>query len=141
MSRAVGTVVETVRPGCDQPRAATSILQSHHFATLKRRTDLHGTLILASRGDCRIAIRNARWGSGMANIYARDTRDIGALSFLYRGQRYSAPPGLRIRLGRIEFEILDRFGSRPELHVLTAVAASPSCGDGDFGLSDVTIAS
>jgi len=122
-------------------RVTTSILLSQHFVQLNRRVDLHGTLILASRGHCRIAIRNARWGSGTAKIYARDTRDIGPLVFLYRGHRYSDPPGLRIRFGRLEFEVLDRLGARPDLHVLTAVAASPSCGDDDFGLSDVTVSS
>ena len=122
-------------------RTATSILQSQYFATTRRRSGLADTVILATRGDCKIAARNARWGSGMANIYARDVRDIGPLYFLYRGHRYSEPPGLRVRLGRLEFEILDRLGARPDLHVLTAVAASPSCGHVDFGLSDVTIAS
>lgn len=122
-------------------RTVTSILQSQHFATTGGRLNRHGKVILASRGDCRIAVRNARWGSGMANVYKQDSREIGALYFLYRGHRYSEPPGVRIRLGRLEFETLDRLGIRPDLHVLTAVAASPSCGDADFGLSDVTIAS
>lgn len=116
-----------------------SILQSQHFTKLGRRVDLHGTLVLASRGDCRIAVRNARWGSGMADIYARDASDVGPLFFLYRGHRYAAPPGLRIRVGRLEFEVLDRLGTQPDLHVLTAVAASPSCGEDDFGLSDVSV--
>lgn len=122
-------------------RTTTSVLQSQHFAVTRHRSDLSDTLILATRGACKIAVRNARWGSGMANIYAREVRDIGPLYFLYRGHRYSEPPGLRIRLGRLDFETLDRLGTRPDLHIMTAVAASPSCGNADLGLSDVTIAS
>ena len=77
----------------------------------------------------------------MAEIYQQDARSVGPVTYLYRGHRYSAPPGLRVRFGRLEYEIVDRLGMQPRFHVLTAVATSPSCGDDDFGLSDVTVAS
>jgi hypothetical protein len=121
-------------------RSATSILQAQGFATDRRTFRYRSAMIIAARGDCRIVARNATWGSAISEVYAQDVRDIGPVSYLYRGHRYSAPPGLTVRLGRLEFEILDRLGARPNLHLLTALAASPSCGDSEFGLSDVTIA-
>lgn len=121
--------------------SARSILRSQGFATSVRSLgNFRSAMIVATRGECRIGARNATWGSAVLEIYGQDARDIGPVSYLYRGHRYPAPPGLRIRLGRLEFEILDRLGMRPQLHVLTALAASPACGDADFGLSDVTIA-
>ena len=121
-------------------RRAMSILQAQGFATDRRAFPYRSTMILAARGDCRIAARNANWGSAVTEVYAQDARQIGPVSYLYRGNRYPTPPGLRVRLGRLEFEILDRLGVRPNLHVLTALAASPACGGGDFGLSDITVA-
>jgi hypothetical protein len=122
-------------------RSAISMLRAQGFTTsLRSFGDFRSTMVMASRGECRIAARNATWGSAVTEIYGQDARDIGPVSYLYRGHRYSAPPGLRIRLGRLEFEILDRLGTRPQLHVLTALATSPSCGGANFGLADVTLA-
>ena len=121
-------------------RSALSILRSQGFATsLRSFGDFRSTMVIASRGECRVAARNATWGSAVKEIYGQDASDIGPVSYLYRGHRYGAPPGLRVRLGRLEFEILDRLVTRPPLHVLTALAASPSCGGADFGLADVTL--
>jgi len=121
--------------------SAISTFRSQDFATSIHADPARSPMVIATRGDCRIAARNATWQSAMAEIYRQDARSIGPVSYLYRGHRYSAPPGLRVRLGRLEFEILDRLGTQPRFHVLTAVATSPSCGDADFGLSDVTVAS
>jgi hypothetical protein len=120
-------------------RDAASILRAQGFDTARRTFPYRSTMILGDRGDCRIAARNAFWGSAVTEVYAQDARDIGPVSYLYRGKRYPAPPSLRVRLGRLEFEVLDRLGARPSLHVLTALAASPSCRDSDFGLADVKI--
>ena len=121
-------------------RSVTSILQAQGFATDRRAFPYRSTIILAARGKCRIAARNANWGSAVTEVYAQDARQIGPVAYLYRGKRYAVPPGLRVRLGRLEFEILDRLGARPDLHLLTALAASPACGDSDFGLADITVA-
>jgi len=117
------------------------ILHAQNFSTTKRVFSFRSPLVLAVRGDCRIAVRDAKWGEGMGPVFSEDARAIGPVTYLYRGDRYSRPPGLTLRLGRLEFEILDRLGARPSLHVLTALALSPSCGNADFGLSDVTVPS
>lgn len=121
-------------------RSAISILRAQGFETsLRDFHDFRSPMIVGIRGECRVAARNATWGSAIKEIYAQDAREIGPVSYMYRGHRYSAPPGLRVRFGRLEFEMLDRLGMRPELHLLTALAVSPACGDSDLGLSDVTI--
>ena len=97
------------------------------------------TLVLAARGDCRVAVRDAKWGAGVAAVFAEDARTIGPVQYLYRGHRSSQPPGLSLRLGRLQYEILDRVGVHSPMPVLVAFAGSPSCGDSQFGLADVRI--
>jgi hypothetical protein len=118
---------------------ATNILQSQNFSTSLRTYPHRSTLILAARGSCRIAVRDAKWGSGMASVFAQDARMIGPVQYLYRTNRYSRPPGLSLRFGRLEFELLDRLGVHWPMPVLVAFAASPSCGDSRFGFADVRV--
>jgi hypothetical protein len=120
-------------------QAVTGILNAQHFSTTTRTYPYRSTLILAARGECRIAVRDAQWGAGVASVFAQDARAIGPVDYLYRGHRYSRPPGLSLRLGRLEFEVLDRMGRHSPMHVLVAFAASPSCGDSRFGLADVSV--
>ena len=120
-------------------RAAIALLRSQNFSTSIRTFAYRSDLIMAERGDCRIAVRDATLGSGMAAVFAEDTKTIGPVQYFYRGQRYSRPPGLRLRAGRLEFEILDRLGARSPKPSLSAFAASPSCGAGSFGFDDVRI--
>ena len=117
----------------------TTTLQAQHFAVTRRTYAYRGTLFFAARGDCRLAARDAKWGDGTVAIYQQDARSIGPISYLYRGHRYPAPPGLRVRLGRVEFEALSRLGMQPTLPVLVAFAESPGCDGRDFGLSDLRI--
>jgi hypothetical protein len=120
-------------------QTVTGILHAQNFSTTMRTFPYRSTLVLAARGDCRIAIRDAKWGTGVTTVFAQDARMIGPVYYLYRGNRYSRPPGLSLRLGRLEFEILDRVGGHLPMHILVAFAASPSCGDSQFGLADVSV--
>jgi hypothetical protein len=120
-------------------QTVVGILRSQDFSTTRRTYPYRSTLVLAARGDCRIAVRDAKWGSGVAAVFAQDARMIGPVYYLYRGHRYSRPPGLSVRFGRLEYEILERVGMHRPMHLLVAFAASPSCGDSQFGLADVRV--
>ena len=120
-------------------QTATGILHAQGFSTTRRTYPYRSTLVLAARGDCRIAVRDAKWGAGVAAVFAEDARTIGPVQYLYRGHRSSQPPGLSLRLGRLQYEILDRVGVHSPMPVLVAFAGSPSCGDSQFGLADVRI--
>lgn len=121
-------------------RAVSGILHPQRFSTTRRTFSFRSTLVLAARDDCRIAIRDAKWGEGMGPIFAEDARTVGPVTYLYRGHRYSSPPGLTLRLGRMEFEMLDRMRMHPPMHLMVAFAESSSCGDSQFGLGDISIA-
>ena len=76
----------------------------------------------------------------MISQFARDASTIGPVRYLYKARTYDAPPGLTIRLGRLETEILGRIGLQKRAHIPVAVATSPGCGAGDYGLSDFSLA-
>lgn len=119
--------------------AAIATLHAQNFSTSIRTFAHRSDLILAERGDCRIAVRDATSSLAMAAVFAEDTKAIGPVQYFYRGQQYSRPPGLRLRASRLEFEILERLGARSPKPSLSAFAASPGCGAGSFGFDDVRI--
>jgi hypothetical protein len=120
-------------------RTIIAMLQSQNFSTARRTFDFRSTLVIAERGECRLAVRDAKWGNAVSTVYAQDAQAIGPVSYFYRGHRYSEAPGFVVRLGRLEFEAAQRLGIRAPMHVLVAVAQSPSCSGGDFGLADVRV--
>jgi hypothetical protein len=75
----------------------------------------------------------------MSTVYAQDAQSIGPVSYYYRGHRYPEPPGLAVRVGRLEYEAMQRLGIDAPMHVMVALAQSPSCKAADFGLADVRV--
>jgi hypothetical protein len=120
-------------------KRATSILRSQHFTIRWQAFPARSTLIFAQRGDCRIAVRSAMWGSGFAPIFAADASSVGHVVYLFAGQDYAKPPELRMRISRLQTEALNRLGARRSAPVVVAFAASPACGDANFGLADVSL--
>jgi hypothetical protein len=116
-----------------------AVLRAARF-TIAEQTFAHrSTLLLATRSDCRLAVRDARDGAAVAIAFARDAAEIGPVRYLYRGRTYDQPPAFAMRLGRIQAELMDRLGIARQAPVPVALAASPQCGGGDFGLGDVRI--
>ena len=114
-------------------------LRSQHFSTQERMYAHRSSLILATRGQCTLALRDARDGVAGETVFARDTQGIGTPRYYYRGRRYDDPPTFAMRFGRLESELADRLGLNPPIPVAVAVAASRSCGDSAFGLDDVQL--
>lgn len=117
----------------------SAVLRGQKFVVAEQMFQYRSTLILATRGPCRLGIRDARDGVAVATAFASDASGIGPVRYLYRGISYRQPPSFAMRLGRIETEVLSRLGLSPKAPMPVAIAASPSCGDGDFGLADVKI--
>ena len=117
----------------------TSVLRSHGFATAFVRRRMQSSIVLGRKGQCRIAVRDARAGESYRAVFAWDARDIGPVRYLYRGQAYSAVPGFRYRMIRLGTGLLSRLGMAHAASVPVAVAASPQCGADVFGLNDVRI--
>jgi hypothetical protein len=116
-------------------------LVAQGFSTSVLPLKIESPIVFAERGACRLSVRDARGGKAMMSQFARDAATIGAVRYLYKAHSYDAPPGLTIRLGRLETEILDRIGLQKRAHIPVAVAMSRACeAGGDYGLSDVSLA-
>ena len=96
-------------------------------------------MIIATRGSCRLGVRDARGGTAIETAFARDAAQIGTVRYQYRGRSYEHVPGFAMRLGRIETEVRSRLGASAPAPMPVAVAASPGCGAGDYGLADIRI--
>ena len=96
-------------------------------------------VVIAKRGPCRLSARDARAGKPLMTQFTRDAAAIGPVRYLYKGDSYAVPPALRIRLGRLETELLGRIAGQPRAHIPVAVAMSPGCGAADYGLGDVSL--
>jgi hypothetical protein len=117
----------------------SSSLAAQNFA-IEPRTSVHlGTMVVATRGACRLGVRDARGGTAIETAFARDAARIGHVRYLYRGRSYDQVPAFAIRLGRIETEVMSRLGMPRQAPMPIALAASPDCGTSDFGLADVRV--
>lgn len=114
-------------------------LDAQGFVTKERKFRFQSTLFFASRGACRIAIRDAHQGTAAAAAFARDASSVGHVQYLYQGRSYDMPPAIAMRIGRLKTEILTRLGARPSVSVPVALAISPPCGSGTFGFEDVRL--
>ena len=116
-------------------------LQSEGFVTTVRPMRILTPIVYAQRGGCRLSVRDARGGEAMSTIFQTEASSIGPVRYLYKGRRYASPPGLTVRLGRLEAELLNRLRLHAAVHIPVALATSNECARRDFGLDDVRIPS
>jgi hypothetical protein len=114
-------------------------LQSQGFETTVRPMRILTPIVYAERGGCRLSVRDARGGEAMSTIFQTEAHSIGPVRYLYKGSRYSSPPGLRVRVGRLEAELLNRLRLHGAVHIPIALATSNECAGSDFHLDDVRI--
>ena len=115
-------------------------LESQGFSTSRRHSKWQGTTIFATKGDCRLSVRNASHSPGERTVYARDAAKIGQVRYLMGGRSYDSPPTLAILISKVETKFLDRLRIRGSVPVPVALATSPACGGRDFGLGDIRAA-
>jgi hypothetical protein len=123
----------------DFRQKVTGVLRTEGFVIAATPLRHRNPLIRATRGACRIGVGDARQGAALETSFARGAIDIGTVRYLYRGRSYDQPPAFAMRLGRIQTEILGRFGMSRAAPMPVALAASPECAAGDFGLADFRI--
>lgn len=107
------------------------------FAAHVRADD--STMVLASRGACRMILRNGDEGSIKRGIFARDAADVGPVRYGYRGRWTTAPVGLRPYLERVAQGQLAVLGIRPSRPAVLAVAQGPDCPNIDGRLDDLRV--
>ena len=117
------------------------LLQSQGFQTTVRPMRILTPIVYGQRGGCRLSVRDARGGEAMSTIFKSEASSIGPVRYLYKGSRYASPPGLTVRLGRLQAEVLNRLGLHGAVHIPVALATSNECAGTNFGLDDVRIPS
>jgi hypothetical protein len=127
------------RPGLLESQLS-EMLRAQGFATKLHPLRLQSSIVYAIRGDCRLSVRDARAGTAVETVFARDAASIGPVRYLYRDDSSATAPAFRMRLGRLEAEMLRRIGIERPIPVPVALATSPACGNATFGLQDVRVA-
>lgn len=116
-------------------------LESQGFVTTVRPMRILTPIVYGQRGGCRLSVRDARGGEAMSTIFQTEASSIGPVRYLYKDSSYASPPGLTVRLGRLEAELFNRLRLHGTVHVPVALATSSECKGGDFGLDDIRIPS
>ncbi|HWJ59770.1 MAG TPA: hypothetical protein VNR68_09085 [Sphingomicrobium sp.] len=118
-----------------------SQLRSQGFVTTVRRMRFLTPIVYGQRVGCRLSVRDARGGEAMNTVFQTEASSIGPVRYLYKRRRYSSPPGLTVRLGRLEAELLNRLRLHGTVHIPVALATSNECEGSDFGLDDIRVPS
>ena len=114
-------------------------LHAQGFSTRLDLTGLHGTIVFAARGSCRLSVRDAGHVEWEKGIYERDAAAVGPLRFLMAGKSYDLPPSLAILVERMRGRLSRGLRLAGNAPVALAFAASPACGGSDFGLSNTQV--
>ena len=121
-------------PGLIEAQTVRS-LEAQGFSTKVQDTRLHGFIVFAAKGDCRLSVRDARKGPAEMLIYERDAAPIGKVRYLIAGSRYESPPTLALLMAKIETKVIQGLGLSGNVPVAVALATSSACQDRDFGLN------
>jgi hypothetical protein len=113
-----------------------SKLSGQGFSTSISHREFVSSVVQATRGNCRLIVRDARGGAAFASVFARDASGLGPLRYLYQGQVSDAPPSAEAWLDRFENKITNRLGIQRRIPVPVALATSPGCEGQNFGLTD-----
>jgi hypothetical protein len=114
-------------------------LRAQGFSTQRNQSAWPSTTILATKGSCRLIIRDASRSDLQRVLYASDAAPVGRLRYLFGGVAYGSPPTLRILAGKIEARLLRGLRIGGSVPIAVALAASPQCGPDDFALGDVRV--
>ena len=118
-------------------RSIMTTLNDQGFSTVLRPGKFQSAVIFGKRNGCRVSARDARGGTSVMALYARDAKPIGPVQYLYRGQTFASPPMLRMRLDGVENQLLSRVGVRRPVAIPVALATSEQCRGKIFRLADL----
>ncbi|HEX4738280.1 MAG TPA: hypothetical protein VH331_12035 [Allosphingosinicella sp.] len=93
-----------------------------------------GTIVYGRRGRCVLMVRDTVEGATYAEGYRQAAAKIGPVTYLYRGNRYSSPPGFRPLADHYLWRGLGKLGVAVPRRPLVAMAATPGC---DFHAVDL----
>jgi hypothetical protein len=94
-----------------------------------------GRVLYAGAPGCALAVREAVEGSTFAPAYTRLARDVGPVSYAYRGEVTAEAPNALAAADHQLWRGLHRLGIATRRHPVAAVAASPGCAGRKFDWS------
>jgi hypothetical protein len=106
--------------------SAERLLQRQGFTT-GRVTRPFGTMVLGSRGPCRLMVGDYPADGTLAEPLAAEARSVGPMSYLWAGETSPQAPKLR---PLVEFYVkreFGRLGFRPARQPILAIAANAGC--------------
>lgn len=114
-------------------------LQAQGFATTVHPYPNRSPAVLATRGQCRLSVRDAANAASDAAIFAVDAASIGPVRYLFQGRQSKEPPAVAMRIARLNAELRWKLGLGGTAPVPLGLAASPGCGSSDFGLANLSV--
>lgn len=105
---------------------AERTLQAQGFRT-ERVIRRFGTIVLGTRGPCRLIVGDYPANGTMAEPLEVESRTIGPQSFVWRGAASARPPKFWPLLEFYLKRELGRLGFHPDRHPILAVATAPAC--------------
>ena len=97
-----------------------------------------GLYLYARDRTCTLMVREATEGSTFAPAYSRLARDVGPVSYIWRGRASAAAPNLAASADHQLWRGLHRLGIATRRHPVVAVAASPGCAGRALDWSPLT---
>lgn len=104
-------------------RAVEARLASQGF---KVRHEPHGyqsDVIEATRGPCRLRVRDGALASDFSAIFAQQSAALGPIRYVYRGEWLTAPPLFRMQIDKAAAHVLARVGLPSTFPATLAIAA------------------
>lgn len=98
------------------------------------RTKL-GPVLRARAPGCTLAVREAFEGATFAPAYSRLARDVGPVTYFYRGRASAEAPNALAAADHQLWRGLHRLGLATRRHPVAAVAMSPGCAGRTFDWS------
>ncbi len=108
------------------------------FATIIDQRPLGG-VVIATKGDCVMQLRDGDGGAGFDRVYAAVAHDVGPPHYLYRGVLSATPPGWRKTLEAFGQHQLAAIGIAVSRPAVIMVARRPACGTVLPALGDLRV--
>ena len=104
-------------------RALQARLDAQGFATRYERHQHQSDVIEATRGTCRLRVRDAVRGSQDSLIFAQQSPGLGPIRYINRGVWHDAPPVLRMQIDKAAAHVFARLGFSGAFPATLAIAA------------------
>ena len=104
-------------------RALQASLEDQGFTTRYEPHQYQSDVIEATRGTCRMRVRDATWAGQYTGLFQQQSGGLGPIRYVYHGDWLATPPLLRMNLERSGAHMLVGFGLSGRFQPALAVAA------------------